>query len=302
MRKPLAVVCADLHLSEKPPIARSVEKDWFGVMAGQLSQLDHLAKSLGVPVLCAGDVFHKWNASNALVNFALDHLPEMYAVPGQHDLPFHRFEDLEDCAFGTLVKVKKVRLLTPHPTLIKGAWVYGFPWGFDIESASSTDDDKLRVAVVHAFIWREGKGFPGAPPEKLVGGYAEKLAGFDVALFGDNHKPFTALAGTCSVWNNGGFLRRNSDERKHKPRVGVLYSDGAVELRLLDCTTDQFLAEEEALVQEEASHTMQAFLKELGELGTNPLSFPDALKQYFTTYEVSKGARRLILESISNGS
>ena len=55
--KILAVLCSDLHISHRPPVARSAEPNWYDTMSDYFSQLQQLAKKWGAPVICAGDVF-----------------------------------------------------------------------------------------------------------------------------------------------------------------------------------------------------------------------------------------------------
>jgi hypothetical protein len=55
--KVIAILCADLHLSHKPPIARSNEPCWYTAMKRQLNELSNLSQKWEAPVLCAGDVF-----------------------------------------------------------------------------------------------------------------------------------------------------------------------------------------------------------------------------------------------------
>lgn len=51
----VAVLVSDIHLSQKPPVARSAEGSWYQAMQRQLAEVKRVAK--GAPVLCAGDVF-----------------------------------------------------------------------------------------------------------------------------------------------------------------------------------------------------------------------------------------------------
>lgn len=293
--KPLAVLCADIHLSDTPPIARSVEKDWYACMERGLVELQEIAHQHSVPILCAGDIFHKWNSSARLINFALEHLPHMYAIPGQHDLPYHSMTHIQQSAYWTLVKAGKVKTLSAVPRLLTKMWVWGFPWGCDILPAITATH--LRVAVIHAYIWRDKKGYPGAPVNKLASAYAPVLQGFDVALFGDNHKSFTTHTGGCVIWNNGGFFRRNIDEIKHRPRVGILMEDATVQCHYLtSCAEDQFI---DYSTLDWKDGAMKAFVQEVTELEHNPLNFPEALTRAFTQYKVPPRVRKLILESIA---
>lgn len=300
-RKAIAVLCSDLHLCEKAPIARSLEENWLEVQRYGLEQIRALANTHGVPILCAGDIFHKWNASAKVINFALDHLPNMYAVPGQHDLPYHQMDLMDDCAFGTLLRAGKIKLLEHgRPRLIRGAYVWGFPWGSELDDTSGgmRESGRLDVAIVHAYIWTHTHGFTGAPEDKRVSAYKDKLQGFDVAVFGDNHRGFAGQAGKCLVWNNGGFLRRNIDEQTYRPRIGILWEGGEVTPHFLNCDHDKFMDKEQALIEEEANHSMQKFLQLLNEANAHPADFHETLKEYFHTYEVSKGAQRIILEAL----
>ena len=54
-------------------------------MQRSLEQIRDLQKEFDCPVICAGDIFDKWNSPPELINFAYDNLPEIYAIPGQHD-------------------------------------------------------------------------------------------------------------------------------------------------------------------------------------------------------------------------
>lgn len=306
---PVAVAVTDIHLSEKAPLARSAEKDWMSVQADYLAELRAVAGRHKVPILCGGDVFDKADPSPTLINFALDHVPEMLGVPGQHDLKFHNFDDLEDTAFGTLVKVGRIKMLSESPTAIPKAWVWGFPWDHRVEPQTPSNDKLLQIAVVHAYIWRKGSSYPGAPEKKRVAAFKDCLRGYDVAVFGDNHKGFSASlyyeykgrTRRTLIWNNGGFMRRKIDEVSYQPRIGIIMSNGDVVLHHLESAKDDvFIERDKALLVEEANHTMQAFLKELSVGGDEPLDFRDSLRRYFDTYEVSEGARKIILESISH--
>ena len=85
--KSIALLCSDIHLSLNSPICRGLDRErWFETMAHYLKKLKDIAKDHAVPIVCAGDVFDKWNSPPELINFALKHLPEMYAILPNHNL------------------------------------------------------------------------------------------------------------------------------------------------------------------------------------------------------------------------
>lgn len=302
--EPLAVLISDIHLSEKAPVARSAEPDWFAAMARPLRVIRKVARKLCVPVICAGDVFDRAQPSSRLINFALDELPEMYSVPGQHDLPFHEYAAMEQSAYGTMVKVERIFSLPPgEPVTLPGGAVslFGFPWEHDIHAPCS-DVLGLRMAVVHEYIWADSNtSYPGAKEEQSVAGFRKRLKGYDCALFGDNHKGFLAKSGKCTVYNHGGFINRKTDEREAIPGYGILYADGSVKHVPFDTSEDRWTDDiVSAKSVEEVEGHMADFIQELKTAGHTDLDFREALHHYFKTYDVSPGARKILLNS-TNG-
>jgi hypothetical protein len=298
---PIAALCTDVHLSAVAPVARSAEPDWYQAQARYLLQLKGMAGDL--PIIYGGDIFHKWNSPPELINFALEFLPDGWAIPGQHDLSYHQYEGIHKSAFGTLVRAGKLKLLPPlKPTRIGDHLrVWGFPWGTPLKMLPTfvgKDAAVVDLAVVHAYIWVKGKGFPGADDKHRLGAYNKALSSFDAALFGDNHKGFLVGGGdSISVFNHGAFQPRSSDERHYTPKLGMLMSDSSIRLYPYDTSRDKWMDIEEAKFQEEEGFKMQSFLKELQKLGVNELDFSQALQGYFKRYEISEQAKKIIMEA-----
>src|SRR5262245_45393768 len=132
--KAIAIFASDLHLSEKAPVARSAEPDWFAAQQRHLVELAELQDRVDAPIFYAGDIFDKSNPSPRLINWAIDHLPRGYAIPGQHDLPFHRLEDIKDSGYWTLCRTTVLTNIQDTITLDLGKiLVRAFPWGHEIE-------------------------------------------------------------------------------------------------------------------------------------------------------------------------
>ncbi len=240
----VAVLVSDIHMSDKAPIARK-DPNWLDTTKHHLAQL----AEFDLPIFCAGDIFHKWNSSAELINFALTYMPKMWAIPGQHDLPYHSHDQVHKSAYWTMVMAGKVNPV-PNGTFIhvpsKGTdlFVYGAAWGVPIDEfhiqkawdrftkARTVPKNGLRLAMIHKYIWKDGHSFPGAAEEDNVQSKAlEKTwKEFDVALIGDNHSPFTYSAAgykdNCRIWNNGSFMQRNKGDKPG--RYGILMSDGRV--------------------------------------------------------------------------
>lgn len=296
--KVIAILCSDIHLSHKPPIARSAEPDWYAAQARALNELEMLRMAYAVPVICAGDIFDRWNPPCELINFAIEYLPPMYAVPGQHDLPLHNYSDIKKSGYWTLCKANKVINLRPRQGMYdgEGLCIWGFPWGTEVKPIKLPDQNFFHIAVVHAYIWTavEDTGFPGAPAEALTTAWRKRLKGFDVAVFGDNHKGLEA----GNIFNSGTFMRRKSDEKDYKPQVGLLKENGTIVPHYLDCSEDKFLEVEDYEQILKNDGDMRRFVQELSGLGHEGLDFVEAVKQFFQKHPVAKAVRRAILEAI----
>lgn len=311
----LAILASDVHLSHRPPVARSAEPHWYDAMDRQLRQLRDLQREHACPVILAGDIFDGgWRAAQAppeLINFALASLPDnCYAIPGQHDLPHHRLDELRKSAFFTLAKAGKINYLAPgRPVEVsaKGRLLrlHGFPWGVEPRSIPGPENGSgalcLDVAVIHAYIWAAGKGdYPGADPEKRVGRWRERLAGYDVCHFGDNHVTVVSSKERPFLFNPGGYYRRRSDERGRQPVVGLLMADGSVRKHPFDCSQDKFLDPAD-LPAAATAGACEEVLAELAALADAAADFRGACLEYLDRTNASRPVRDWLLEAFDGG-
>jgi len=274
-------------------------------MARPLNEISALQRKFDCPVICAGDIFERWNSPPELINFALDNLPDdMYAIPGQHDLPLHRYDDIEKSAYWTLVQAEKIYHLEEDDlTNIASSelTLYGFPYGKKV-TPISIQSKFLQIAVVHEYRCIKGKDFLKAPGESYLCMNEKNLIGYDVIVFGDNHQGFRKLVNVDStIFNCGTLMRRKSDEIDYKPQVGLLLKSGIepyhVEPYYLDTSNDKCL-EIQTETGIKASLDMKAFIKELEKLGDTDLDFYDAMKQYLKKNKVRESICSIILRAM----
>lgn len=302
---------SDLHLSAKAPVARA-EKDWYGVQKRYLDNFRDVAESFSKAVVVyGGDVFDDgWRPQRCppeLINFAMENLPWGYSIPGQHDLPYHRYEDIQRSAYWTLVKGGILNTLPAgKPKEIKGwsdVWLYGFPWKIPIRPPMNKDG--LHIAVVHGYVWdTEKNSYPGASHDAHTSKWQKKLAGYDVALFGDNHRGFYNPGGV-KILNHGTFMLRKADEYGYQPRIGLVTRDGDVFLLNVDTSKDEWndlhmakLAEQREQVDKEVGADISGFVKELAKLGDQALNFGEAVRRFLEKECVSDSVRKMVVDSM----
>lgn len=240
MSKVAAIVCADIHLCHTRPGGRS-DDDWYEAMERILQQVYGLAHLHRVPVVIAGDIFHRYNPPPKLINFAIRILGQgegTYAVPGQHDQQYHR-QSLEPTAFHTLCESEAIRHLHEEHFWGRGEpelFLYGFGWEEEVVKPNPDNS----VAIIHQYVATKSTAYPGADESSHPSAMASTLRGYKTAVFGDNHVPFEAKAGKCHVYNCGALLRRSRAERVFPSSVGLLHFDGTVVRQELDCSEDKW--------------------------------------------------------------
>jgi hypothetical protein len=241
----LALAIADVHISAKPPPARSREVSWPSAMLRPLNQVRMLMQRYDAPLIYAGDLFDAPCPSISLLNWAIEHLPPGFAVPGNHDLPGHSLAEMSRSAYWTLCLHGKIRNLEPgRPVAVvpqnrdkyDTLTLHGFPCGVPLEPlAQPLKEFNLHVAVVHQYVWSRGLGYPGADEKNLVGKVIRGM-GYEAYVFGDNHT--TVLKGRAA--NAGSLMRRRVDQKHHRPCVVLIHSDGSLSVEYLDCSEDIF--------------------------------------------------------------
>lgn len=324
----LAILCSDIHLCHKAPVARSAEPDWYEAMARPLAQLSELQHKLDdVPIVIAGDLFDHWKAPPELINFALDYLPDnVWAIPGQHDLPYHSLDDIHKSAYWILQKVDKIHHIGWEPLLPTVVptgprpfelWLHGFPWGCDVSplseyhqkelSKKKVDERETHLAVIHAYVWHKEHKQPRANHRDQLIQWSQRLVGYQAAVFGDNHKGFTVggkmgdITKRARVMNCGTLMRRKADEYHYRPRVGLLLKDSSIIEFYLDTSLDQWI--DSSMLDSKSAMQMselQGFLDELNDLGDATLNFTEALERLLASDSITTLAKKVILSSLEN--
>jgi DNA repair exonuclease SbcCD nuclease subunit len=298
----IAIATSDLHVSLKCPLARQEEKDWKRAMNRVFLQIKSLAKAHKAIVIVAGDIFDKPIVTPETINWALDNLPTMYAVAGNHDLPTHRYDLEHRSAYGTLMRAGKIVELGSKPIGVDFMSLYGRPLGKKVPRKIPHATDGLggfHVLVTHEYIWAGTHRYQGAPAERKLGTLARRFRNFDVVICGDNHDGFlrTLKSGT-RVLNCGTPMRRKSSEIDYEPQVGLIWRSGKVTTHKLSTRRDLISTtvdpREEDREDEEVAEVVEGF----GRLEPEALSFRSAMLRVLDHKKVARRIRDAVMEAL----
>jgi hypothetical protein len=303
---------SDIHWSEEAPRARRAEENWMKVQERYIKQLWEIQETHDVPIFIVGDLFNKWDSKPYLISSLISWLKGMYifAIPGNHDLPNHSYLELQKSAYWTLVEAGAINHMIPGGTHTIGPMViHPYPYGFPVKPCPKPASPHicLDVVLIHSFIWTEKTGHKGADDSHKLGAWLKKLEGYDVAVFGDNHKPFfyNPKPGVHHpvVLNCGTFMRRHSDEVDISPAVGILKTDGTMTRQFLDVRKDVFtdldteIKKLESVIQEELAE----FAADLGSMQADRISFAKTVIRWCQGADVPDKVKQILLEVVKHG-
>jgi predicted phosphodiesterase len=298
----LALFVADLHFSLTPPVFRSNELDWLATQKRSLDELKALQeKHNGAPIFCAGDIFDRWNSPAELINWAMEHLPYMHCIPGQHDLPEHDLSQIERSAYWTLQKASVIHHMFQAANHFQDGnlCVWSFPFGKKVHPCPMKNPNQIKIALIHEYNWAPGHKHPEAPNWQEVTQSRKEFAGYDLVVSGDNHSPFRYVMGNTQFVNCGTFMRRKSDERHYAPSVWMLLSDGSVKQHAIMTSDDKYLDVTEAEELEKASDMdLSNLIEGLGQLGECALDFGEAMKQQLARNPTNKRVRSILWKAM----
>jgi len=164
-----------------------------------------------------------------------------------------------------------------------------------------SDKRRINIAVCHEYKWiKEHKYGTASPDTEFKAKHLEgdRVKGWDVIVYGDNHKGWYTKKGKTTIWNCGSLIRRHSDEIDYKPRVGLLMIDGSVEPHFLDISQDKFLTPEQSQDVIEYDFDMGDMMESLNQLGASDLDFEQALEVYMKLRKTTQAVKRILLKAM----
>lgn len=215
------VCCADLHIRANAPINR--KDDYFETAMGKFSQIVSIANKNKADIICAGDFFDHIKVSHTVVNIIIAIIKNLdghlFLVAGQHDLPNHKKDWIEQSPIKTLLFQENVTLLGEVPIKYENSLLYGASWE-DRVPVLKRKTQSRRILAIHKAIT------PEKPPfflkEAISANKALDKFTYDFIISGDYHVPFVRQRKGKLLINCGPMLRQKINEAELKPSVFLL--------------------------------------------------------------------------------
>lgn len=203
------IYCSDLHLREDRPICRT-DEDWIETQLKQLKFIANTAKKHSAIVLIGGDIFHRSQVPDYIKNMFINTFNglKVYAIAGQHDLPWHMLSKIDQSSFGVLRNTGVVQ-----DPVFCGYAHYG-------EQPSI----KMDMVVIHESIFATDKDCPPGMKAFTAVEIFDKYPAKWI-LSGDIHHGFCERQQGRHLIMGGCMNRQASDMIDYEPKIWFIDTD-----------------------------------------------------------------------------
>ena len=290
--KPDAILTADWHIRADTPQCRT--DDFTAAMWRKVQFINDLANEHNIPVLIAGDIGHRPQWPNWLLEKFMSIISdiEIIAIAGQHDLPGHNLEAIPQSGFGVLIRAGYIqKLITRKRYVIKDRRVVGFSYGEQIKK-----DKVASIAMIHQMVTEGKSEWPGQVASSAKS-LLKKFPNYKLILSGDNHQAFVVKHEKRLLVNPGSMMRSTADQIDHQPRVYLweAKSNSVVPIYL---PIEQGVIDRSHIdTKKEKDARIEAYTTRLSERYEVGLSYEENLKAYFEENHIRKPIQDRIWEA-----
>jgi DNA repair exonuclease SbcCD nuclease subunit len=289
------IITSDWHIRSKPPVSRI--DDYLKAQWHVIEELVDFAVSQGSSLIVAGDVFHTAKPTLQLVMQLIDALDlshNIYAIPGQHDLPGHLLSRVNESGIGLLHKCGSIKQMEGS-VIINDTEVHLFPYGTELKPLEEVNCE-WNMAVCHTLVTND-------PNSKMEGAqsarkFLKKMKGYDLVVVGDNHKTFMIEDNGRYLISPGSLLRTNADQMDHEPCLWEWMPGYEPDQFVFDCckTPEKELTRGHIDVREDRDERITSFVTTINNDYDVSLSFDDNMSKFLQKNKQKKSVVDLINE------
>lgn len=292
----------DIHLRPDVPLCRT--DDFQAAQWAKFKQIHDIARRNNLVWIDAGDIFEKAQPSLAFVNKAIKEIKEpIMGVMGNHDMPAHNLNRMEESGWGTLYLAEKiVTLLGPEPVYVNlaehiVAEIYGACYGEPIPEPYDPQYGVIKILVMHEMVYpSRNAAIPNAPgclAKKLLRDNKE----YSIIVTGHNHQSFHVELDGRLLINVGSMTRQTADQMDHIPRVAMFKDRQGLQWLTLDHKPG-VVSREHIEKQEQKEEELTAFVQSLQDVDEVSLSFEDNVDRVIHETKPGKPVEEKVREAM----
>lgn len=300
----MILLTADMHIRADVPKCRT--DDFLVAQWDKLHQIDQIIRQHNIEYwLDAGDIFEKAKPSLELVIKTMQHWPRLrcHAVAGNHDMPSHNFQRINESGFGVLLQAGRVEQLDGLNLVISRdnveVHIYGASYKQPIPEPEHKSSKRIRnVLILHDMIYKSRRDTLPNAPGTIASALLRRL-GYDLISSGHNHAQFDHKHEDKLLVNMGCLSRQAADLTEFKPRVAVYNPyENTVEYIYLKC--DHNVVTREHIVKEQQKEDqISAFVEMLQDDESNvELTFEGNVNAVIAQTQPEKRTQDKIWEAV----
>lgn len=292
------LLTADWHIRGDRPRCR-IDEDWIESQRQDIQAVLDIARREKVDeAWVLGDLFHQPRAATEAVNMVLVGLKDLrevcpvYILPGNHDLPYHDYGNLEQSSLGIVLKSFPELRTREEP---RGLTIAAAPFGLD------PVDPHADVWATHQLTFENDETKPPMAGGKIAQDLLDEAPGVHIVVTGDYHRGYVYTgADGRRVITPGCLNIQAADMVDYKPRVYIW--DTATDqidahylpINSVSIVTDYLAAEKER------DERMDRCLEVATAAASVALSFTDNLKAAAEGPETAPGVKGIINEILDH--
>lgn len=303
---------ADLHLRDSQPKCRT--DDFVTAQWKKFKTILDLCQKHNAFWVDAGDFFHKAQPSLSLLEAVIFFLrvnkkgdmPVLATVAGNHDLPAHNMERLNESGLGVLATARFVNILNDVPFVVPmrlqpNVLLYGCSYGEEIPK--TVESDMNHVLVYHGMVYPTSEDVIPQNPGPTGFDMLEQNPGYRVILTGHNHTYFHCKERHRYLYNPGSMTRQTADQIEHFPYVHLwnARTDNAKETKnqMIKLPYEiGVISREHIEQQQQKDEELNAFVEHLQNVEDVSLSFEDNVEKVMAEVKPNKLTKQRVKEAL----
>ena len=295
MRKPIALITADMHLRDTTPKCRT--DNYFLAQENKLKFLLGKQRELNIPILDAGDLLNGYRCSPFLEAYLIDNLPKhIITIPGNHDLPYNNLNCYDKSSLNVLEKASSLLVLKNETLNADKFYLCGKAFSFNEDFNYELPDpakNKLKIAMMHTFVSAKGE----IPNTHSAESLCKKFKDFDIIITGHNHQSFVYESDYNKLINPGSMMRMFADQIDFKPRLFILFDDGSIDFEYFPIQED-VIDRKHLEIKEERDKRLESFLKNMNKSYKKKFDFKSNISSFVKENKTEQTVVNKIMEAL----